>query len=94
MLVIMTEQVRVKVHGQVQGVGFRFSTAREAERLGLDGWVKNLLDGTVEAQLVGDDAAVENMLTWLSHGPRTASVSRVEVIHRGPGEPGGRFHIA
>lgn len=86
--------MRVKVQGLVQGVGFRFSTAREAERLGLDGWVKNLLDGTVEAEIVGEESVVESMLTWLQDGPRTASVDRVEILERGEGEAGGGFRIA
>lgn len=90
----MIVRVRVKIHGLVQGVGFRFSTAREAERLGLDGWVKNLLDGTVQAELVGEAAVVETMLDWLQHGPRTASVDRVEVQDRGEGVAGGGFRVA
>lgn len=90
----MAQRIRVKVHGMVQGVGFRFATAREAERLGVTGWVKNLLDGTVEAELIADPDTMKSMTVWLTHGPRTASVTRVEVLDHGFGEPGEGFRIA
>jgi len=53
---------RVVVHGRVQGVGFRWSTAAEAERVGVAGHVRNLPDGTVEAELEGAPDAVARML--------------------------------
>lgn len=67
------------MHGDVQGVGFRWWTAREAERLGVRGWVTNRWDGTVEVHAEGPEDAVEAMVTALRHGPRHARVTRVEV---------------
>lgn len=71
--------LRLKIHGQVQGVGFRASLAREARRHGLAGWVRNRLDGTVEAVVAGDAAGVEALARWATQGPPAARVSRVEV---------------
>lgn len=70
---------RVVVHGTVQGVGFRWSMAGEARRAGVVGWVRNRSDGTVEAHLEGEPAAVESMVAWAQEGPRFAQVTHVEV---------------
>lgn len=83
---------RVVVDGVVQGVGFRWSTASEAERLGLVGHVRNLADGTVEAEVEGPPDAVERMLDWLAHGPPSASVSRRDVTELPPAGD-ARFRI-
>lgn len=66
------------VHGLVQGVGFRYSTQREALRLGLTGYARNLDDGSVEVLACGDAAQVERLIAWLkAGGPRSARVERV-----------------
>ena len=70
---------RVTVHGRVQGVFFRDSTRREAERRGIAGWVANRDDGTVQAWFEGDADAVEAMVDWARSGPRKADVDRVDV---------------
>ena len=70
---------RLRIHGVVQGVGFRYSLQREALRLGLVGWVRNRRDGTVEAVVAGEVAAVEQLLAWSRHGPPSARVTKVEV---------------
>jgi acylphosphatase len=75
---------RVVVHGQVQGVGFRWACRREAERLGVRGWVRNRADGTVEAVAEGEPDAVEGFLAWTRHGPRHAVVDRVEATEEPP----------
>jgi len=67
------------VHGFVQGVGFRLYVQREADRLGLEGWVTNQADGTVEVVAEGPRDDLESMLAALREGPAAASVSRVEV---------------
>ena len=69
----------LKISGFVQGVGFRYSMSKEAERLGVTGWVRNRRDGTVEAVIDGAPDAVEGLLAWASHGPRGASVTDVRV---------------
>ena len=69
---------RVVVHGHVQGVWFRDSMRREAERLGVAGWVRNRADGAVEAAIEGDDDAVARLVAWCDRGPSGARVTRVE----------------
>lgn len=74
----------VRVRGQVQGVGFRMSAASEADRLGVTGTVRNLWDGTVEADVEGTQHAVEAMLAWLRQGPASAHVSGIDVRQEAP----------
>lgn len=69
----------VRIHGRVQGVGFRYSTLARARSLGVAGWVRNVGDGSVEAAFEGDDARVQSMVDWCGHGPRGARVDRCEV---------------
>jgi len=71
---------RVVVRGDVQGVGFRVSAARAAESRGVSGWVRNRLDGSVEAVFEGEPDAVEGMVRWCERGPRGAEVDAVEVF--------------
>ncbi|EGW55108.1 acylphosphatase [Candidatus Endoriftia persephonae] len=68
---------RCYVSGRVQGVFFRATSRREAERLGLTGYAKNLLDGRVEVVACGDAAAVEALREWLHQGPPSAQVTAV-----------------
>ncbi len=83
----MTGRIRrhVIVTGRVQGVGFRFHTADEANRLGVAGWVRNLPDGTVEAEFEGAAAVVEQMLAWVRIGPPSAEVTGVQIDDAEPG---------
>jgi len=74
----------VFVFGQVQGVGYRFSTHKIADQLGLNGWVRNLPDGRVEAVFEGEEQAIEAMLKWCKTGPRMAIVQHLEVIPEPP----------
>jgi acylphosphatase len=71
--------IRAVVSGYVQGVGFRLSAARVAQRLGLSGWVCNRWDGSVEVMAQGAAAAVDEMATWLASGPPGAVVRSVKV---------------
>ena len=82
----MTDRIRVRVtvSGRVQGVGFRWSTAREAQRLGLAGRAHNLDDGTVEVTAEGEPAAVQALLRWLGHGPAGARVDAVDTVDEEP----------
>ncbi len=70
---------RFLVSGRVQGVFFRASTAREATRLGVNGWALNLPDGRVEVLACGAADAVAGLQQWLQRGPPQAQVSHVEV---------------
>ena len=66
------------VHGRVQGVGFRYFVARTALSLGLTGWTRNLMDGTVEVQARGPSPAVAALETAMRQGPGHARVDRLE----------------
>jgi acylphosphatase len=59
-------------------VGFRYSAQREAESLGLTGWVRNLPSGEVEGVAQGDPQALEDFMSWLGQGPSHAVVREVE----------------
>ena len=74
----MAERLHVVIKGRVQGVGFRWATRRQAETLGLNGWVRNQWDGYVEAEFEGDRGALESMLAWCHKGPAFAQVEKVE----------------
>lgn len=74
----MKELRLVRIHGKVQGVGFRFFATRVARRLGLKGWIQNLRDGAVEAFVEGEDKAIDEWLEELREGPRYAEVSRID----------------
>eukprot|EP00850_Spirogloea_muscicola_P024926 SM001787S03436 [mRNA] locus=s1787:301:837:+ [translate_table: standard] len=73
------KKVNAVVKGTVQGVFFRKWTEETALRLGLNGWVRNRSDGTVEAVLSGPPAAVDLMLKLCHEGPAMARVSAVDV---------------
>jgi acylphosphatase len=67
------------IHGRVQGVGYRAYMRMEADRLSVTGWVRNCVDGTVEATIHGRPEDVAKMLDWAHHGPPTAHVTSVQV---------------
>ena len=75
---------RVVAHGLVQGVFFRDSCRREAQKAGVRGWVRNRPDGTVEALFEGSEDDVQRMLDWVRRGPAYARVERVDVIEEQP----------
>lgn len=65
------------IYGRVQGVGFRYFTWREAEKLGICGTVRNRQDGSVEVIAQGTDEQMAKFTQWLQQGPKTAKVERV-----------------
>jgi acylphosphatase len=90
----MTDQTRahVFVSGTVQGVYYRATTREQATEHGVDGWVRNLDDGRVEAVFEGPQDAVEAMVEWCHEGSPAARVEDVEVEYGDPeGETG--FHV-
>ena len=76
--------VDVRVHGAVQGVFYRRSAQSEARRLGLDGWVKNLSDGSVALHLQGEPTVVDEMVGWCRVGPPGAEVGWLDVQASSP----------
>ena len=84
-------QVKLRIEGRVQGVWFRGWTVREAGRLGLDGWVRNCADGSVEAVFSGPKDVVQDMIERCWQGPPYAKVSSInETPFEGGIEPGFR----
>lgn len=77
--------VHVRVEGRVQGVGYRAFVARSARELGVNGWVRNRRDSSVEAVLQGAASEIALMLGRCEHGPPGAGVTRVEVLGEGVG---------
>lgn len=76
----MSRETRLfTVQGRVQGVWFRDSTRREAERLGITGHAKNCVDGSVEVLACGSAKALDELQAWLGQGPPLASVRSVDV---------------
>ncbi len=74
---------RLVVRGRVQGVWYRGAMQQEARRLGVSGWVRNREDGRVEAELRGEQAAVDALVAWAHQGPRGARVDGVDVTWPG-----------
>ena len=83
----MTGARRLRVHGRVQGVGFRAFVWREAAALGVDGWVRNRYDGTVEALAWASPETFDRLLERIEEGPRWGRVDRVDVTED-PGSTG------
>ncbi len=72
-------QLHAFISGYVQGVSFRYYTKREANSLGLKGFVRNLPDGRVEVLAQGPKKDLEKLAEWLKHGPSGVSVEKVEI---------------
>lgn len=70
---------RLRISGRVQRVGFRAFVHREARSLGIDGWVRNRKDGSVEALVWGDEPAIDALLERVAEGPRWGRVDGVDV---------------
>lgn len=87
----MSDRTRahVFVSGKVQGVFYRANTRDQAKATGVDGWVKNLSDGRVEAVFEGEEASVEEMVEWCHDGSPAANVEDVDVTYQEPQELSG-----
>lgn len=83
--------VKARIHGRVTGVGYRYWTVEQAHRLGLDGWVRNRADDTVELLAAGPSARVDALIAACRQGPRLAGVTRIDVAEADAGEAGTGF---
>ncbi|MFO7966767.1 MAG: acylphosphatase [Archaeoglobaceae archaeon] len=85
----MKSRIHVYISGRVQGVFFRDSTREKARELGVNGWVRNMRDGRVEAVFEGDEDKVGKMVEWCHEGPGSARVDQVQISKEEPvGEEG------
>jgi acylphosphatase len=82
-----TEGWLVRVGGRVQGVGYRDACVRRARTLGITGWVRNRMDGSVEMMLQGSAKPLADMCHWLRHGVSAAQVEALEVTVMQPPLP-------
>jgi len=78
------KRLRVRVRGRVQGVFFRAETRARAESLGIAGFVRNDLDGSVEAVFEGPAERVDSLVDWCRRGPSGAQVDEVEIVDEEP----------
>jgi len=74
----MKQGRHIRIHGKVQGVGYRFYATRVARRLGLKGWIQNLRDGSVEALVEGEPEAIDEWIDDVREGPRYAEVTKID----------------
>ena len=86
-------RVHLTASGRVQGVFFRASARDEARRLGLTGWVRNVPGGHVEAEVQGDDAALEAFLDFCRRGPGQSVVSDLRIEDRPTSADESRFEV-
>jgi len=80
----MAVRVRMTITGRVQGVFFRDSCQQTARRLGVNGWVRNRADGSVEVAAEGDDGAVGALAAWCREGPPRADVVDMRITYEEP----------
>ena len=73
------QRMRIVVSGMVQGVGFRAYAQREAGSIGLTGWVRNKMDGTVEILAEGKRETLEKLLAWAHKGPPAGRIGKLTV---------------
>lgn len=84
----MDARLSARVHGMVQGVGYRYFAVRQARKLGLSGYARNLADGSVELEAEGGEAELRELLRLLEEGPPGARVERLEPAW---GTPAGQY---
>jgi acylphosphatase len=78
------KRVHVLVHGMVQGVGYRYTMRMVARETGVTGWVRNLPDGSVEAEVEGSQEQIDEVLAWMTQGPPGAQVDTAMVTDADP----------
>lgn len=89
----MAVRVHAIIRGKVQGVCFRIATKQEAEKYDVTGWVRNRIDGSVEAVFEGEKNKVNSVLEWCKNGPLMARVINVEIKKEDYKKEFSTFHI-
>ena len=89
-----TKRMVSLVRGRVQGVAFRYHTALKANQLGLQGWVRNNKDGTVQVEAQGQENSLNDLIGYLHKGPVHAKVDEVQIKWIETKESSGKFRIA
>lgn len=87
------EQYEIKVNGKVQGVGFRYYAKMQADLIGLNGWVKNLPDGSVLVMVQGNKTDIETFTDYLRIGPSLSYVTNLEKVKIQGGRVFSEFSI-
>lgn len=87
------QAVHIIVHGRVQGVGFRYFTKTNGQRLGLAGWVRNLSDGTVEIWAEGRRKTLEQFIQDVQRGPSHGHVSHLNIDWKAPKNETSTFRV-
>lgn len=82
----MLKQFEIRVHGRVQGVGFRYAAQKKARALGLKGWVKNQEDGSVLAVIQGEEPGCHGFIQWCRSGPGYSWVEGLDIRELKPSE--------
>lgn len=75
----MRKHYNITIKGRVQGIGFRYNAKRQALALGLDGFVKNMPDGSVYVETEGNPTAMDEFVSWCQEGPSGARIIEVNV---------------
>ena len=88
-----SNRLRIKIHGEVQGVGFRYFTREIAKELGLTGFVRNASYGDVEVVAEGEEGRLARLLGILKQGPPRSDVTGVEVSWETPTGEFDRFYV-
>lgn len=91
-------KVKLLIKGHVQGVFYRHSAKEKADSLGLKGWIRNVENGMVEAEVCGEKNMIKELVTWCRRGPERAHVEEVETFWQdeesdGPESNHNRFEI-
>lgn len=89
----MDKRAHIQVFGRVQGVYFRQETLRRAVEAGVNGWIRNNRDGSVEAVFEGDGRLVEELVDWCNRGPEASMVESVMVDWEDPAFEDAGFRI-
>lgn len=74
----MTKRVTLKIHGLVQGIGYRYSTRQEAKRRGFTGYVRNAENGSVELVIEGEEKKLKDFINWCYNGVGPAQVYKIK----------------